>query len=232
MSVVSKAKVIRLISYGDDVREFILELEDNEPFEAGQFLQLTLEEVTASQLWPESRTFSMASYTNPEKTIRHIIKREGNYTNRIFNELKIGSICYVKYAYGNFLLPVFDFEESIHCIAGGTGVAPFISFIEFLEKEGGIERLHLYYSARFNKEFVNLENLSQKVVKNNLNLYCTRETSDFAYNGHIKIENILANVKTIKEEHFYICGSLDFIKFFKQKLIENGAENIYTDEWE
>lgn len=232
MSVVSKAKVIQIISYSDEVREFILELEENESFEAGQFLQLTLEEVTASQLWPESRTFSLASYTNSKNTIRHIIKKEGEYTNRIFNELKVGSICYVKYAYGNFLLPVFDFEESIHCIAGGTGVAPFISFVEFLEKEGGIERLYLHYSARLNKEFVNLENLTQKILKDNLNLYCTREVSDFAINGHIKIENILANVKKIKDEHFYICGSQDFIAFFKKQLAEKGAENIYTEEWE
>ena len=232
MSVVSRAEVVEVKIYKDDVREFILSVDHYDNFEAGQFLQLTLDKVTASTNWPESRTFSIASYLNDDKKIRLLIKRNGKFTNRIFEELEVGKECYIKYAYGDFLLPLFDQEEKIHCIAGGTGVAPFLSFIECLSKEGGLERLFLYYSVRHQSEFVNLSNIRLKLPATNFFPFCTRENSVIAQNRHIKIEDIMVNVNGIKDEHFYICGSKDFISYFKTELENRGVCNIYLDEWD
>lgn len=231
MSTVSRAEVLQVISYNDEVREYILFIDDYVNFEAGQFLQLTLENVTASANWPDSRTFSIASYLNDEKTIRIVIKKAGEYTSKIFEELEVGKSCYIKYAYGDFLLPFFDDETPIHCIAGGTGVAPFLSFMEYLEKEGNIERLFLYYSVRKKHEFVNYSNIKATLNSNSF-FYCTRGEAEWAENRHIEINDILNNVKDIADEHFYICGSKAFILTFKEALEEKGALNIYLDEWD
>ena len=230
MSTVSRAEVADIIVYDENIREYILKVDMYEHFEPGQFLQLTLDSVTASQNWPESRTFSIASYLNDEKTIRLVIKRTGNYTTRLFDELKVGGSCYIKYAYGDFLLPMFDEDNRIHCIAGGTGIAPFLSFMEYLEKEGRLDRLFIYYSARTATGFVN-----SKAIRKHLNsqalFYCTREETVDALCKRIEIQDVLANVNDITEEHFYICGSNEFISSFKNELASRGAGNIYLDEW-
>jgi ferredoxin-NADP reductase len=231
MSVVSRALVQEVIRHSETVREYILQVEHYDSYEPGQFLQLSLDLVDASGNWPESRTFSLASYQPNEKTIRLIIKREGPYTGRIFNELSVGTACTIKYAYGDFMLPMFDEEESIHCIAGGTGIAHFLSFMEYLNANDQIDRLYLYYSARQASELVHCNDIVQTLNHSNLQLYSTRESSESVRNRRMEINDVMQNVKNIEEEHFYICGSTDLVSYFKEELEKSGAVNIYTDEW-
>ena len=60
--MVSRARIVSINEFSNTTREFILELELNFHHEPGQFLQLTLENVDSSMIWPESRSFSIAYY--------------------------------------------------------------------------------------------------------------------------------------------------------------------------
>lgn len=232
MSIFSRATVVSIKDYGDNIKEFTLKLDNYKRFEAGTFLQLTLKNVTASERWPDSRPFSIASYYNENKTMRLIIRKVGKYTTKIFEQLVVGATCTVKYAFGEFILPMFDRENEIICIAGGTGISPFLSFIECLEREGGIDRIKLFYSVRTQKDYIKLNYIKNAINKDNLFLYCTGENVDYAKNGRIKIEEILENVKDKEKADFYICGSNEFIADFKRELKENDIERINTDEWQ
>ena len=232
MSIFSRATVIDVKDYGNDIKEFTLKLDNYKRFEAGTFLQLTLNEVTASERWTDSRPFSIASYYNEDKTMRLIIRKVGKYTSKIFEKLIIGSVCTVKYAFGEFVLPMFDKKNEIVCIAGGTGISPFLSFIECLEREGGIDRIKLFYSVRTQKDYIELDYIKNTISKDNLFLYCTGEKVGYAKNERIKIEEILKNVKEKGKANFYICGSNEFIADFKRELKENNIEKINTDEWQ
>ena len=231
MAIVSNATVISVKNHGEEVKEILLKLDNYKRFEAGTFLQLTLENVTASERWPESRTFSISSYYNKDRTMRLIIKRVGKYTTRIFKELIEGKNCTVKYSFGEFVLPLFDNENEIICIAGGTGISPFLSFLECLDKEGGVERMKLFYSVRRKEDFIELEYLKKKLKNNQLFLHCTRENIEEGENRRIEIEDILNNIENKENTHFYICGSNEFISDFKRKLEENNINQIYIDEW-
>lgn len=228
MAVVTRAEIVSINEYGEDIKEFIIKPDKYKRVDAGTFLQLALEDVTASDYWPESRTFSIASYYNSDKTMRLIIKKVGKFTGRIFSELKQGTCITIKYPYGDFLLPAFDNEGPIVCIAGGTGIAPFLSFIESLEKEGGIERLMLFYSARKYEDFFSIEYLKKTISKDKLKLYLTREKKDGIENRRIAT----ADIPKIDNGHYYICGSQEFISYFKRSLENEGLKNIYIDEWE
>ena len=232
MSIFSRATVVSIKDYGDNIKEFTLKLDNYKRFEAGTFLQLTLKNVTASERWPDSRPFSIASYYNENKTMRLIIRKVGKYTTKIFEQLVVGATCTVKYAFGEFILPMFDRENEIICIAGGTGISPFLSFIECLEREEGIDRIKLFYSVRTQKDYIKLNYIKNAINKDNLFLYCTGENVDYAKNGRIKIEEILENVKDKEKADFYICGSNEFIADFKRELKENDIERINTDEWQ
>ena len=230
MATISKASVISIITYGDDVREYILKPEKYNYFDAGTFLQLSLE-TPQNNRWPESRNFSIASFMNDEGTIRLVIRKMGVYTSRIFNELVVGGTCYIKYSFGDFLLPFSDNSNPIVCIAGGTGVAPFLSFIEFLHAEGKIDRLKLFYSTKNKKELICPELLNKLVNPENLNIYLTRENDKNVRCGRIDFEHIVESIDNIVNSHFYICGGEEFTTKFKDLLLAKGAKNIYTDVW-
>ena len=78
MNHVTQAKVVQVIEYSKDIREYALELEKERKYNPGSFVQLTIDLVNASDIWPESRTFSIASYE--KGVMKFIIKNVGFYT--------------------------------------------------------------------------------------------------------------------------------------------------------
>lgn len=231
MPIVSKATVIGVKKINDEIREYLLKPDKYINFEAGQFLQLTLDLVSASDFWPESRTFSIASYRSIDKSIRLIIKKVGPYTTRIFDALEIGYECTIKYAYGDFTLPLFDEINPIVCIAGGTGIAPFLAFLDACEERGQLDRLTLFYSVRKKADVFDYIKLKQLLGPKNLNLYTSREFNEDTISRRIDVEDIIGNRTDLNSHHFYICGSKEFTYFFKQQLVDRGIQKIYIDEW-
>ncbi len=232
MAVVTQAEVISVKEHTEEIREYILKPDKYRRFEAGMFLQLTLEEVNSSDYWPESRTFSLASYYNKEKIIRLIIKRAGRYTTKIFNEVKEGNEVTIKYAYGDFILPVFDQKNDIICLAGGTGVTPFFSFLEALEEQNELERFKLLYSVKKHEDFIRLKYLKDKLNEGQLILFTTQEKNSKTVNRRITKNDVINAASNYKEAHYYICGTNQFNLDFKEKLEAENLKNIYLDQWE
>lgn len=232
MQIVTNAEVISIKEYSEDLREYIIKPEKYRRFDAGTFLQLTLENVSASDYWPDSRTFSMASAYNKSKTIKLIIRKMGKFTGKIFNELQVGSTCTIKYAFGDMLLPQFDKNCEVVCIAAGSGIAPFLSFVEELEAENQLNRLKLLYTVRKEEDFISYDYLTNNILNEDLKLFSTDTKSNKALFRLMNINDILDITRDKKTAHFYICGAPEFIKFFRDELQKNNITNIHLDEWE
>jgi len=231
MGTITKAKVLSILEHGSEIREYTLKLEKNHYFEPGSFLQLTLEKNENYTRWPESRNFSIASAYREDGTLKLIIQKVGTYTRRIFNELSVGDCCTVKYAFGDFLMPFFDKHASICCIAGGTGIAPILSFTEQLKNEKQLDRLHVFYSFKSKEEQPGLEILKSIVPKNQLHLFCTREEIPGLPKRRITWNDIESSKIDFTRSHFYICGGESFTSYFAKNLKTVGTDNVYTDEW-
>jgi len=231
MGTISKATVLSIKEHGSEIREYTLQLAKNHYFEAGSFLQLTLENKEDYTRWPESRNFSIASAFNPNGTVKLIIRKVGFYTARIFDELQVGSSCTVKYAFGDFLLPFFDKQATICCVAGGTGIAPILSFCEQAEREGQAGRLHVFYSFKNKEEQPGMEVLKSIVPNGQLHLFSTRQELENITNRRISWNDIQDSGIDLLPSHFYICGGETFTSNFATNLKAVGVENIYTDEW-
>jgi len=231
MGTISKGTVLSIIEHGSEIREYTLKLKKNHYFESGSFLQLTLEEKEDYTRWPDSRNFSIASSFREDGTIKLIIQKVGIYTNRIFNELHVGDSCTVKYAFGDFLLPFFDKKSSICCIAGGTGIAPILSFCEELKKESKSERIHVFYSFKTEEEKQGIEILQSIVPADQLHLFCTRQEIKGFPKRRIARDDIVSSKIDLSQSHFYICGGESFTSYFANNLKTVGVNNIYTDEW-
>ncbi len=232
MQTITNAHIKEINAITETVYEFKIAPKKYRHFETGQFLQLSMELVTASDIWPDSRPFSIASAWNiEEKTMRLIVKKNGCFTSKMFNELEVGSECTIKYSFGDMVFPISEPDRKIVMIAGGTGIAPFLGFVEEIKKND-LKTAKLFYSVRKEKEFIDVNELREHLGQDNLNLFCTQETTSFSENRRVEIEDIISAVEDMDQTNFYICGSQLFINYFKSELEMKGAKQIFVDEWE
>ncbi len=226
MNFVSRAKVKEIIHHRDKIHEYIMELEKKRRYKPGAFVQLTLDEVTASDIWPESRTFSIASY---KKNIMHfIIKKVGHYTTKIFEELKPGNYCTIKFPFGELFNKKHEHEKHLF-LAGGVGVTPFLGLTEYFEKSGKTKNIKMLYSVKQENDLLHYKDLKD-VLGNNLKIFVTQENTTSFNNRRFDIEDIMKMADV--SHHIYICGSKTFNLELEKKLSENGFHKIHKDEWE
>ena len=130
-----KSIVKSISSYGNQVYKVVLTGEKKFPrFKAGQFMHLTLEDFDPTTgFWPESRVFSIASCSAERSEVTIVYSVKGVYTRKMEQELKEGGSVWLKAPYGEFIIAnhIKDGETAV-LIAGGTGVSPFIPFLEEL----------------------------------------------------------------------------------------------------
>lgn len=224
MNYVVQAEITSKKMIQSDVVELIVKPSKIRLHSPASFVQLSLEIADASQRWPESRTFSIASYS--KEYMRFLIKDQGAYTKRIVNETHVGQFITIKYPFGEMFNKKNIIQRNIF-IAGGLGITPFLSLIDYFE-ENNMDNYYLFYSAKTKDQLIDLESLKKRVK--NLRLYTTKEDSNYI-SRRIKFEDFL-DLELNTSDHIYICGSKDFINYFKSGFKYHGIMNIHTDEWE
>jgi NAD(P)H-flavin reductase len=224
--MVSRARIVSIKELSTSTREYILELELKFHHEPGQFLQLTLENVDSSMIWPDSRSFSIASYEMPNKQLRLIIKKEGKFTTKLFNDIKVNNILTVKLPYGSFL-PPFDLSPTL-CLAGGTGIAPFLSFFEFFKSNDQLKNFYLFHSTKFMVDAIDNVYLTKELHKN-YKLFLTSDNVPNINNQRINLQEITKSFS--KNTNIYICGNKSFNEDYKNNLIQLGYNNVNIEDW-
>jgi len=134
-----KATVSSVQQFGEGVYEISMVPEGFVPrYKPGQFLHLTVDEYDpAGGFWPESRVFSIASASGSDD-IRIVYSVKGKYTRRMEEGLKPGATVWLKLPYGDFVIEgVLKDGQGAVLVAGGTGVSPFLPFLEGQLKAGG-----------------------------------------------------------------------------------------------
>lgn len=228
------ATVVRITRHSESVIEYVFKPNGRIPsFKPGQFLHLAIDPYDPSRNWPESRVFSIANAPESE-VIRIVISVKGKYTARMASELIEGSVIWLKFPYGNF-----TFEgngRNLVLIAGGTGISPYISFLEHCLAINESPPVSLYYGIR-NERLVIFESVLNKcqesLPKFKYVLFC-EEIADNRINaaqGMIDV-NLIQSTNSA-ESDFYLSGPPSMIETVKHKLINNQVrpDRIIIDEW-
>lgn len=224
MNFVVSAKITGKKNIFEDVIELIVKPDKIRKYTPGSFVQLTLDNVSASERWPDSRTFSIASYS--KEYMRFLIKNQGYYTSKIINDTKIGDTITIKYPFGEMFNTKYLEHKNI-MIAGGLGITPFLAMTQYF-KSIEYKEMELFYSVKKESQFIDLEMFKSNIK--NLYLFTTKDGSKYI-NRRINIQDIIEKGYS-KDDHFYICGSKEFINYFRDELLSSGFINIHLDEWE
>ena len=230
-----QAIVTSVIHHSDNVIEYLFLPEGRIPsFYPGQFLHLAIDPYDPCQNWPESRVFSIANA--PGKShIRIVISVKGHFTARMASELSEGSRVWLKFPYGNFTFP--DSDNSLVLIAGGTGISPYISYLEHCVEKNARQAIYLYYGVR-DERYIIFNQLLEKCIATlplfNYTVYCEGEIQNKNLNilpGIIDCNQILK--ENSSNSGFFISGPPLMIATIKNTLLEHGIlpDRIFIDEW-
>ena len=234
------AEVGEIIHHAEGVKSFILKpLKPCPNFRPGQFLHLAIDDYDPSFHWPESRVFSIASSPTRRENLRITFSVKGDFTERMYNDVKRGDVLWLKLPFGSFSFPVRETKAVL--IAGGTGITPFISFLEYVADKNLNMDINLYYGVR-SPEYLIFESLLN-ICNNDLDgfkshIYIEQDSKKCGLtnvrDGILPIETIIHETINNPESIFYLAGPQLMIESFSEEMIKNNinTDRIVIDKWD
>jgi Na+-transporting NADH:ubiquinone oxidoreductase subunit F len=203
-------------------------------FEPGMFVMLFYRDpATGAEI---NRAFSFASDPSEDTIDFAIAMINGRFTSKL-DTAKIGDVFYVTGPYGQFKLDTTK-DKKVLFIAGGTGIAPFLSMLRHIKKSNIDMDIGVIYSTKHPSEIIRKSELEEFTEALKLRLVVTVTRPDGlegweGEKGHIDADMIKRHFPDVLDRGCYICGPLGFIKALKAALASIGMPEagIKADVW-
>jgi ferredoxin-NADP reductase len=154
-------KVADIIQETPTTKTFRLVSESNDlpPFQAGQYLSLFIE----IQGIRTSRPYSISSPPNQIAYYDITVKQvpNGLVSTFLLHQIGIGDTLEISGPQGNFYFNPLIHEKNMICIAGGSGITPFMSMIREIADRGLSRNVTLFYGNRHADDIVFHEQLTR-----------------------------------------------------------------------
>ena len=204
--ITTKIKSRKKVAQGTYEVDFNLSEKVN--FVAGQHTGIWLPKLIYGDPRGDFRLFSICSSPNNKKTFSVAFRDRESGFKRTLLELPIGTKVELMMPTGFFVLPQ-DKKQKVVFVAGGIGITPFRSMLNYVAEEKLPNKITLYYvnSSRDTAAFIpELKKLAKKNKNFKLNNCVGRENFTKAIN----------EVKKSKEYLWYIVHKIrGFSKFIK-----------------
>jgi ferredoxin-NADP reductase len=197
------------------------------PFLAGQYIALFLE-------IRNIRTSRPYSISSPPNQIGHYditIKRVegGLVSNYLLDELEKGDVLESSGPAGHFYHNPLFHDKTMVCLAGGSGITPFMSMIHEVVECGLDRTIHLFYG---NKKFDDVIFHEQLITVSerfeNIHYLPVIETPSPGYDGIIGLitgQLIKKTLADLSGKTFYLCGPQGMHDFCMAELEVLGITN-------
>lgn len=184
-------------------------------FNPGQFFMLSIPGFGEAPFTP-------TNYAKKNE-ISFLVRRAGTFTTQIFKLKKNDKIC-IRGPYGNgFTLEKFK-NKNITLIAGGCGIAPLASALEYLYKNyKSYKNIQLFYGVNTYKDLSLKKEISSK--KDRIEILFTIAKPHKGYKGNVGFITSLINKNTIlKNTIAIICGPSAMYEKVISNLIGSGVK--------
>jgi len=194
------------------------------PFQAGQYISLSVDvdRVRTGRAYSISSSPSQTGYY--DITVRRV--ENGRVSNFLLDKIKIGDFLQSSGSQGTFHYHPILHQKEMVCLAGGSGITPFMSMIREITDRGLPRTVHLFYGSRtlddtiFHQE---LDCLSEQF--STINYIPVIEEPGPEYKGktgYITAEVIKASLGSLAGKSFFICGPQAMYKFCLPQLDKLG----------
>ncbi len=190
-----------------------------------------------------AKAFSIASIPDSDMLELFIVKQPGHTATTAghvsyFYQASVGQDFYIRgEPQGQFR---FDprVNKKVLFLAGGTGLAPFMSMLRFIKEKDFDCDVALLYSIKFPTEVIRKQELSDLAasLKLKTTISVTRPQPNDGWKGetgHIDAGKIKRIAPDFMERSVYVCGPLAFVTAMRDalKALNVPAENIKVDVW-
>jgi len=219
-----------------EIFEFVFETDARVAFRAGQYVEWTLPHAN-----PDSRGirryFTIAS--SPTERVLRFCVRIGQSISSFktsLQSLPVGGVIYAGHLMGDFVLPK-NANQKFVFIAGGIGITPFRSMIQYLLDTNQRRDIVLLYACASSKDFVYMDVFEH--ARERFDLKIVRIVTD-AKNcepgfpcriGYIDERVLREEVPDFANRIFYLSGPVAMVKSYKQLLasLSIPARSVITD---
>jgi len=208
------AKTLRLVSHDHYLP----------PFQAGQYIGLVLE-IGAIRT---SRPYSISSPPNQtgyyDITVRRI--EGGLVSSYLLDEVKSGDMLESSGPAGNFYYNPLFHSRTMVCLAGGSGITPFMSMIREVVECGLDRTIYLFYGNKALDDAIfhdALHAISERFE--NVHYLPVIENPPDRYQGHcgLMTGNLIAEtLGDLGDKTFYLCGPQEMYDFCIPELEKLG----------
>ncbi len=191
-------------------------------YKAGQYIFLSF---MNEKIGPEEHPFSLVS-SPADANLRLVIKTIGDYVQNL-KGLPIGSRAIVRGPLGKFSFLNFKNKNQIW-IAGGVGIAPFLSMSKILAEHQDYSAT-LFYCANTEAEMILINELKAVAIASK-NFQVVSFCAD--KQGFITAEDIKRTVGEVKDKAILFSGPKPMVSALRQEFLEFGAleTNFHTDD--
>lgn len=236
--IVRDAEVITVETLAERTVRLVLQLSPNEEqglafeFEPGQFVELEVVELDLK------RMYSIANTPNWEGQLEFLIRlqKEGEFSNYLQNQAKKGHQLKIHGPSGTFTLQGQSLNPRCF-IAGGTGLAPFLSMLRRMAEWGEDHPTQLFLGVNNEQEIFcreELEALQQALPQLHINICVWQPSDDWidfrgtpadALAAYLKQTDVLPDI--------YLCGPSMLVEAATEIALEKGisAENIHCERF-
>ncbi len=214
---------------GAETYEYIFENTEKFNYEAGQYLEWTIN--TSGMDSRGNRRYLTIASSPTEKDFKIGVKisEKSSKFKRALNDLKIGDRILAGNLSGDFLLS--KKEERIVFIAGGIGITPFRSMVKYMMDNYVKKQVILFYSNKVADEIVYKDVFDEAEKKINFKTFYNLTDVENApsnwngFKGRINDEMLKKEVHDYKNSIFYLSGPHAMVIAFETTLYNMGVSS-------
>lgn len=222
------------------IKRVVLKLPEGEEinFKPGQFVQLKapLYEGNKEEVY---RAYSIASSPSDKQHIELLIGYipGGICTTYVHEHLKVGDTVQINGPHGDFYYDQ-DSENEMILVAAGTGMAPILSILKYMEENNIQRKATFYYGAKTPDDLFFLDyfkHLEETLYDFKFVPTLSRVTEEHNWPGETgRVNNTLNKyLDSPENKEAYLCGSSNMVNSMVAALTSKGIvkELIYFDEF-
>ena len=215
-----------------DTYDFIFTSPNRVAFQAGQYLEWTLG-LDDSDGRGNRRYFTVASAPT-EKEVRLGVRfyRRPSAFKRALGDMVPGDQTHAAQVAGNFTLPS-DPDRKLAFLAGGIGITPFRSMLQYLIDRGEARPITVLYGCESEADIAYADVLDAAEAKLGIRTWyaVARGARRGQYPGYIDARLVKAAIPDWRERTFYVSGPQAMVKALRHTLTAMGVHRsrIRTD---
>ena len=195
------------------------------PFLSGQYIALFVE-VSGIRT---SRPYSISSQPNQvgyyDITVRRV--ENGLVSNYLLDEVHRGDTLISSGPAGNFYFNPLLHQKSLACIAGGSGITPFMSMIREIVECGLDRTVYLFYGSKSTDDVIFSDEIARLAERfENIHYIPVIEEPTEGYAGacgFITRQVLHEVLEDIEDKSFFICGPQGLYDFCLPQLEDLGV---------